>query len=431
MINGLHGYLLTGEKSFVEAYDTANTENDEILQQLTLLITDSSQSKLLAEIKMLNDKWTDEYTEPLKDAKLKNSTAVPNLQAYNRLYKEKYATSNEKELLAKLQQKFKDLTSSEYKIREGRKEAITAAATRTKNLSLVLTIVSIITALIVVFFLVRRIGKRIKQMTFFSNAIAEGDYSVNIADVGKDELSSLGHSLNHMAFELSKNISLLRRSNEELDQYAHIVSHDLKGPLRGISNVISWVEEDHKNELSPKVIEYLELIKGRVSRAENLIEGLLAYARTDKESIEKETVNVNTLVNEILDSLSAKPNVLIEMAKLPVLFTEKLLLAQVFYNLINNGIKYNDKDQKKIIISYSEHADLYEFNVQDNGIGIQEQYFNRIFIIFQTLKERDSFESNGVGLAIVKKILDSKKQVISVTSSPGAGSIFSFTWPKD
>ena len=113
-------------------------------------------------------------------------------------------------------------------------------------------------------------------MTAMANAIAGGNYDVNGTDVGKDELSSLGHSLNHMSTQLSRNIFLLKRSNEELDQFAHIVSHDMKGPLRGISNVVTWIDEDHAEELTPKVKEYLELIKIRIVRAENLIEGLLA-----------------------------------------------------------------------------------------------------------------------------------------------------------
>jgi len=429
MINGLRGYLITGERSFVESYDAANNENDSILHELSSLLTDSSQTQLLAEIKVLNDKWTDEFTEPLKQAKMLNSNT--SVEQYNKLYKERYASSNERELLAKLQQKFREFSASEYKMRDIKKTALAASVTHTRNLSVALTIISVITGLIVVILLVRKISRRIKQMTGMANAIADGNFDVNVTGTGKDELTSLAFSLNHMAEMLSKNISLLKRSNRELDQYAHIVSHDLKGPLRGISNVISWIEEDHKNELLPKVAEYLELIRGRVTRAENLIQGLLTYARTDKEAANIETVDLNILMAELFENLPDKANVKFEAAQLPVLQTEKILLYQVFYNLLTNAIKYNNKEIKQVSINYRDNGSVYEFFIEDNGIGIEEQHYSRIFIIFQTLTDRDSFESTGVGLAIVKKILDSKKQAINIISDPGKGSVFSFTWPKN
>jgi signal transduction histidine kinase len=429
MVNGLRGYLLTGEKSFVESYDAANNENDSILHVLSSLLIGSSQTHLLAEIKSLNDKWTDEFTEPLKQVKMVNNTNK--LEQYNKAYKERYATGSENDLLRLLQQKFREFSSSEYQIRDARKAALADSVRRTKNLSLALTIVSVITGLIVVILLVRKISRRINQMTGMANAISEGNFDVIVTSISKDELSSLGNSLNHMAEMLSKNISLLKRSNQELDQYAHIVSHDLKGPLRGISNVISWIEEDHKSELSAKMAEYLELIKGRVIRAENLIQGLLAYARINKDAMNIETVDVNVLVHELIENLPDKTNIQYQVSPLPVLQTEKLLLYQVFYNLLTNAVKYNNKKAKQVKIYYKDSGPIYHFFVQDNGVGIEEQYFNRIFVIFQTLNDRDSFESTGVGLAIVKKILDGKKQNITVISEPGKGSTFSFTWPKN
>jgi light-regulated signal transduction histidine kinase (bacteriophytochrome) len=233
-----------------------------------------------------------------------------------------------------------------------------------------------------------------------------------------------------MAEQLSKNISLLEKSNEELDQFAHIVSHDMKSPLRGISNVVSWIEEDHKQELSPKVEQYLHIIKERIARAENLIQGILSYARIDKEEVERETVDLNLLVHEILENLPTGGHVKVEVSPLPIVYSEKFLLFQVFSNLIGNAIKYNDKEKGLIKVYFEEHLTEYEFFVEDNGIGIAAAYHKKIFLIFQTLADKDAFAGTGVGLAIVKKILDSKKQSIRLTSVPGKGSTFSFTWPK-
>lgn len=431
MVNGLRGYLLTGEKSFVEAYDTAITENEQILKEMEGLITDTAQSRMLSHIRDLNDQWTEEYTDPLRQAKMSAAISSQHLDTFNRVYKEKFASGHERNIQKALQEQFKAFSASEYAMRDVRKQELAASVVQTNRLSLLLTSTSIVLGLFIIIFVTLKITRRIRVMTDMANNIAGGHYDVTIKDLGKDELSSLGNALNHMAGELSRNITLLKRSNEELDQFAQIVSHDLKGPLRGISNVVSWIEEDHQQELAPKMNEYMGLIKGRIHRAENLIEGLLSYAKADKEEIEKEEVPLSALVKEVVDNLPDTGNVQVEISDLPVVHAERLWLFQIFSNLISNAIKHNDKPAPSVKVSYKEWPDYYEFFIEDNGNGIAKHYQKRIFIIFQTLKDRDSFESTGVGLAIVKKIIDTKKQHINVNSSPGKGSVFSFTWPKE
>ena len=146
--------------------------------------------------------------------------------------------------------------------------------------------------------------------------------------------------------------------------------------------------------------------------------------------MEKEATDLNLLVHEIMENRPAGSNVKVEVSLLPIIYGEKFLLFQVFSNLIGNAIKYNDKEKGLVKIYCEEHLTEYEFFVEDNGIGIAPAYHKKIFVIFQTLADKDTFASTGVGLAIVKKILDSKKQQIRVDSTPGKGSVFSFTWPK-
>lgn len=431
MVNGLRGFLLTGEQSFVEAYDTANIENGLILNEMSAMIIDTTQKRMLDEIEKLNDQWTEEYTDPLKEAKISASISRLHLDTFNRVYKEKFASGHERNIQTALQQKFKEFSTFEYNMRASRSADLATSLTNTNRLSFLLTCTSILLGLSIIIYVTIKISRRIEVMSRMANEIAAGNYNVTIEDTGKDELSSLGSSMNHMAKELSRNITLLKRSNEELDQFAQIVSHDLKAPLRGISNVVSWIEEDHGAELSPKVQEYMELIKGRINRAENLIEGLLSYAKADKEEIDKEEVSLNALVREVVDYLPKSGNVEVIIEDLPTLHTEKLWLFQVFSNLIGNAIKHNDKLHPRVKVYCKEAADHYEFFIEDNGNGIEQHYQKRIFIIFQTLKDRDSFESTGVGLAIVKKIIETKKQQINVVSAPDKGSVFSFTWSKE
>ena len=432
MISGLRGYLFTGENYFMQAYDSAKTENEAILSELAPLIPDSSnQTKLLEEIRDINNEWLDGFSTPLISAKNLAGNSDSSQLSFNKLYREKLTTGSERYLNRQLQEKIREFINNEYDSRDKRTQVLDQSVQRTRNISFYLTTLSVIVGSIISIFLAYRISTRIMLMVRMANEIARGNYEVHTKDSGKDELSNLARSLNNMATVLKENITLLKRKNQELDQFAHIVSHDLKAPLRGIDNVVSWIEEDHAPEISSKLNEYIQIIKGRIKRAENLIQGILSYARVGKERPEKEKVDLSQLVDEIAEALIMKSKLkLIVYPKLPTLYTEKLPLVQIFSNLIGNAVKHHDKQNGIIKIYHHEHPTHYEFFVEDNGPGISKNYHNKIFVIFQTLQERDQVENTGVGLAIVKKILDDRNQAISIASDIEKGSIFSFTWPK-
>jgi signal transduction histidine kinase len=432
MVSGLRGYLFTGENYFIQVYDSAAAENEAILTELSAMIPDSStQSRKFQEILELNFRWISEFADPLMRAKKVAGSSDSSLVAFNKLYREKLGSGTEQRITRSLQVKFRDFSNYEYDLREKRKDTLTRSIEQTRGISFILTSLSIIIGVGIAFFLAYRISTRIVRMVKMADMIAEGNYEVHTIDTGRDELSQLAQSLNRMARILSENITLLKRKNEELDQYAHIVSHDMKAPLRGIDNVINWIEEDHTGELSPKVKEYIQLIKGRLFRAENLIQGILSYARVGREMPVKEETDLNMLLQEVKENLVVRPGLQLEFQNnLPTIFTERLPLQQVLSNLIGNAIKYHDKPDGSIQVTFKNRSAYYEFFVADNGPGISKNYHDKIFMIFQTLQERDSFESTGVGLAIVKKILDDRKQTIQVTSETGKGAIFAFTWPK-
>jgi signal transduction histidine kinase len=429
MVSGLHGFLFTGEPYFIQAYDSAVMENEGILKELELLVPKSKQYSILREMDNLNQKWINEYATPLITAK-KNSILTDSQNDFNKIYKSMVQSSSEAKLNNNINSLVKAFINHEYGIRQNRKETLEKSIERTRTLSVALTTFSVIAGFIIAIFLAQSISRRIMKMVTMANTIASGNYEVYTEDSGKDELSKLARSLNHMAKVLSENISLLKRKNSELDQFAHIVSHDMKAPLRGIDNLVNWIEEDHWQELSPKVKEYVELIRTRIIRGENLINGILSYSRVAQYSIEKEIVNVNQVLQDIAQGYERPSKLTIKIQpEMPVLTTEKVPFLQVFNNLISNAIKYNDKSVSEIEISYEERTDHFIFAVGDNGPGIAPQYHDKIFKIFQTLNG-NSIESTGVGLAIVKKILDDRKQKITIQSEPGKGSRFSFTWPK-
>jgi signal transduction histidine kinase len=433
MVSGLRGYLLTNEIFFIQTYDSAIIENEKILDDLSTLVSDrSDQQILIDEIHELHRYWIQEFAIPLLEAKRYITLSDSSKIAFNKLYRGKIVNGLEKDVQRSLQQKFSEFTNVEYLFRDSQKEILNATVKSTKSVSFFLTLISVITGMCIAMFLAHYISSRIVKMVKMANAISEGQYDVHMDDNGKSELSQLARALNNMAQILDGNISLLKRQRDELDQFAHIVSHDIKAPLRGIDNVVTWIEEDHSFDLPPKVNEYLNLIKGRIIRAENLLRGLLDYARIGKEQKDIELVDVNELLAEVQEYIPKKPEIELKIqTNLPILYTERVPLLQIFTNLITNAIKYHDRQQGKVKVYYKGKGDKYEFFVEDDGPGIDRTYHEKIFLIFQTLQERDKFESTGVGLAIIKKILDDRNLKINVLSEPGKGSIFSFTWPKN
>lgn len=230
--------------------------------------------------------------------------------------------------------------------------------------------------------------------------------------------------------EYKVNVENLLRSNRELDQFAYVVSHDLKAPLRAISSLAEWIEEDLEDIITKDSKKNLELLRGRILRMESLIQGILAYSKAGKNTGGVKLVNTNKLINDIIDSLNPAPNIKIIVDKqLPTIETEETKLYQVLGNLISNSIKYNNKENGLIKISYIDLDGICQFSVEDNGPGIEKEYHNKIFMIFQTLSARDEIESTGIGLSIVKKIIEEQGGKIWIDSELGSGAKFTFTWP--
>jgi signal transduction histidine kinase len=263
--------------------------------------------------------------------------------------------------------------------------------------------------------------------------MADGDYNSQIVDTEQDEVSELTSALNVMARTVGANISQLESRNQELDQFAYVVSHDLKAPLRGIESASRWIEEDMgKDQLPPHVREFLGMMRQRVHRMEKLITGILDLARVGRTAQADETVFVRSLLRDVIDSLDLPKGFRVELPFfLPTLVTNVVQLQQVFTNLISNAFKYHDHPESGTVhIGCDDAGEFYLFSVADDGPGIDPEYHERIFVIFQTLTERDTLESTGVGLAIVKKIVERQGGRIGVKSAEGQGAKFVFTWPK-
>jgi two-component system sensor kinase FixL len=225
-------------------------------------------------------------------------------------------------------------------------------------------------------------------------------------------------------------IKALARSNQELDQFAYVASHDLKAPLRGIANLSQWIEEDLGDSLAGENKEQMELLRGRVHRMEALIDGILQYSRAGRVKAKPEEIDTGTLVREVIELIAPPATARIQIPDpMPTIRSEKVPLQQVFMNLIGNAIKHAG-EAPVVEIRASDAGPFVEFMVRDNGPGIAPQYHDRIFGIFQTLEARDKVEGTGIGLSVVQKIVEAKGGKVWVESEPGKGARFKFLWPR-
>lgn len=225
----------------------------------------------------------------------------------------------------------------------------------------------------------------------------------------------------------------LKRSNSELEQFAYVASHDLKAPLRGIDNLATWIESDMAEAMNAESKENMTLLRGRVARLEALLDDLLKFSRVGRKEEKIEQIDVRSTVEEEFDLvMQGKDFELILEGDFPTFVTAKSPLRQIFRNLMSNAIKHHDQDAGRITVRASELEDSYLFSVQDDGPGIEPEFHDRIFGVFQTLKGRDQVEGSGMGLAIVHKQLRVAGCTIEITSDPARerGTRFTFEWPK-
>jgi PAS domain S-box-containing protein len=225
----------------------------------------------------------------------------------------------------------------------------------------------------------------------------------------------------------------LLRINRELDQFAYVVSHDLKAPLRGISTLSDFIEEDMADQpVSPEVRRHLSLMRERVLRLERMINDILEYSRAGRSVLQRTQTDVRALLRDVVELLNlpaAFPVVL--QGQFPVMPVAQVLMEQVFSNLINNARVHHDKPSGTITITGAAAEGGWNFTVEDDGPGIAPEFHERIFEVFQQLHGRNAAQGTGIGLAIVRKIIEKEGGTIKVDAAIGKGTRFLLFWPID
>ena len=223
----------------------------------------------------------------------------------------------------------------------------------------------------------------------------------------------------------------LVRSNHALEQVAYGASHDLKSPLRGISTVCDWLEEDLAGAMTDDTRKHLGQLRSRVRRMIAIVDGILAFARVGQKLTEPEPIDIGALLNDVRELVHVREGAVIDIAPgMPVALVRRQLLEQVFSNLIGNALKYARRADARVAVGVAERGRFLEFWVTDNGPGIAPQHHERIWSLFQRLESQDEIEGSGVGLALVKKIVEGQGGRAWVESQPDHGATFRFLWPN-
>lgn len=263
---------------------------------------------------------------------------------------------------------------------------------------------------------------------FYSFIILNGAvrYSKMLLEVNKDlerKVTERTSSLEERAKELSER-------NKDLEEFAYVVSHDLKRPLRNIYTISQWLVEDSKDKFDEEIVNNLDLIKEQVTQMDLLVEGILNYSLQDKTSEGVVAVDLNVLLKRLIAVNISKNCAIVMNGEFPTIIVNESQILQVFQNLIQNAIKHNDKEQIAIAVDYKNEERFHLFSIKDNGPGIEEKYFEKIFQLFQKLEIKSEVDSIGIGLALVKKIINRSGGTIWLESEQGIGTTFFFTLPK-
>ncbi len=357
---------------------------------------------------------------------------------------------------------YKDYKSLEWiLVAEQETERIFAPIAKLRNRILTASALITTLAIIIGLLIYRSISSPIYELAAAAAKIGEGKLKTHIEVRSSDEMAHLAHAFNKMTEDLQKTTTSIEELNDEITErkkaeeamerlnedlkttvaeltvanrnlvdFAHIAAHDLKEPLRIITLLADCLLEDYVDKLEEQGKAQIESLSARARKMGLLINGILQYSKLGPVINGEKSVNLNEVVAEAICNIAPPKN--IEITKendFPTVVYDETQMIQVFQNLIGNSIKYMDKPQGKIKITCVREKGFWKFSVADNGCGIEKQYYNKIFQIFQTLARRDDVKGTGIGLSLVRKIVEMYNGKIWIQSTPGQGSTFFFTLP--
>ncbi len=432
METGYRGYLLTGKEETLQPYYAGQRRVGDLLDEVESIVGEHSPQRLRVRQVREQFRYWQNFSELLIGEKRVYLRGHPGHSGIDGLpHGGNVRQLTGKRMMDRIRTKLNGFYAHETARRQSQSEKLSEAITIGRTTTILLTIVGLGLGLLGAVYVTRLLSRRIRRQVLWAERLASGDYAARMQDTVGDELTGLSKSLDRMADQMTTSIAQLEARNRELDQFAYIVSHDLKAPLRGIESVSRWIEEDMGADIPLHIQEFLALMRRRVGRMEHLISGILALSRVGRAAETQERVDVAELLADVVEDVAPPAGFRVHLPpRLPVLFTNRTALGQVFSNLLSNAVKYHHHPATgTATLTWRATPQHHSFTLTDDGPGIAPEYHERIFQIFQTLQERDSVESTGVGLAIVKKIIERTGGTVSIASDEGRGAAFTFTWP--
>ena len=433
----VRGFLITREDRYLQRYRDGRRTEEGALGTLVRLQADDDLAGLRdeqAEIQRLARAWRADYAEPAIAATRADREPPAFSFGKARFEAARSAVNAEQRLLVAQ--------------RRAAGDDVQDGGARVQRLILGGGTFVLLCVLVAAYALRRVVVLPIAQLAHDVREVARGEFDRELAPSGPREIEELGQDVDRMRARIVAEVSALRdaeralieqarelqRSNEELEQFAYVASHDLQEPLRKVASFTQMLQRRYAGQLDERADRYIEFAVDGARRMQDLINDLLEFSRVGRMTRPHERVPVQGLV----DSATARLAASIEEAgaevivhgELPVVEGDRGLLGVVFQNLIGNGIKFRGEEPPRIDITAERDGAAWRFEVTDNGIGVEDEYAERIFVIFQRLHTRDSYEGTGIGLAMCRKIIEYHGGRIALApAEPGRGARFVFTLP--
>ncbi|WP_245734146.1 sensor histidine kinase [Lentzea jiangxiensis] len=431
--NGVRGYRLSGQADFLKPYE--NGLDRQTAARATVMVLNSPEvTEHVAAVDTALAAWRSDYADPAIAAVRAGSPVPEEALGKQRFDAVRTALSTLQAELA-------------VQRADGR-AALNDSATRMAVTCIVALAVLLVAVLAcVAAMLVHVVGplSRLRQQV---GLVAGGEFSRTVTATGPQELRALGRDVDTMRTRIvedlhqtrERNAALdaataeLRRSNAELEQFAYVASHDLQEPLRKVASFCQLLERRYRDQLDERAVQYIDFAVDGAKRMQSLINDLLAFSRVGRHRDKHVVVPAADLVDEACRDLSEaleESGAVVEAGTLPEVEGEARLLTAVFQNLIGNAVKFRGDEAPRVRVdAEAGEDDQWVFSVRDNGIGIEEQYAERIFVIFQRLHPKDLYAGTGIGLAMCRKIVEYHGGRIWLDTAAGPGTTIRFTLPR-
>jgi signal transduction histidine kinase len=424
---GLRGFVLTGQEDFLRPYADGKTAERESVKEVRGLVGDVNGR--LNRIDELAGQWHDEYSElTITAVQLSGPGTTSDIERGKTLFDQIRAE------LAALQT---DIDGLGRDARDDLHHAAKVVLWLVIGMGVLLVTVICGLSLLLHRLLIAPLADLAEQV----RQVASGDFQHEIDVHGPRETVMLGEDVNAMRRRIVQELATLdeaktelQRSNSELEQFAYVASHDLQEPLRKVASFCQLLQRRYGGKLDERADQYIGFAIDGAKRMQVLINDLLAFSRVGRITREQTMVDLNEIVRQVVDSYSERveeTGARVEVADLPSVRGEASLLSAVFQNLIGNALKFKGAEAPVITIDVERDGELWKFSVRDNGIGIEPEYADRIFVIFQRLHPKDAYPGTGIGLAMCRKIVEYHGGTIRLRTDVDSGTTFEFTLPVE